>query len=242
MGMLCPDLMQTIFSFLPLSQVYKTATVNKEWNANMTVYLDNIPRLGLVRYSYKKDFSMITGDRRDLVTTVPLVSSFVFTVGSKNFHQPQSVSLLPSFVNPNEIKSMLSLVNWDALLVRFSVKGWRAIQSGGNVTIVNSGNPARTVLSYPISCKDMDIYIEENTLVEVYGEEETPDFLKGCVVEESPIRKLTVEERREELKKMRDGNTIFLEAGVRRLGISCASYRHRSRNWFVFYGVSTKFF
>lgn len=241
MAMFCPDLMQTIFSFLPLSQVYKSATVNKEWHANVVAFLSRIPRLGMVRPHYLQKVEMLTGRRRDLFTTLPLDASFTFTVGSKDFHLPQSVSLLPSFTAPQEIKSMLGLVDWKARFVKFSEKGWRAVQRGEKVTINNIGWPGQIILSGGIP-KDMDKYISQKIICEVYAEDEVPDFLKGRKVEASPGRKLTIEERREELRKMRDENTIFIEGDVERLGFRCVCYRHRSYDWYVFYGVCSEIF
>ena len=240
--MLCHDLMQTIFSFLPLSQVYRSATVSKEWHANVVAHLSRIPRVGVVKPLYFQKVEMLTGRRYDLAVSLPLDASYTFTVGSKDFHLPQSVSLLPDFTSPREVKSMLGMLNWKARLAKFSEQGWQALQKGEKVSIVSIGWPDRKTLSNSVIPNDMDKFITENTVIEIYAEDETPRFLRNRKTAVSPGRKLTVEERREELRKMRDENTVFIEGDVERLGFRVVSYRHRSYNWYVFYGVSSEFF
>lgn len=241
--MLCPDTLQTIFSFLLNSQVYQTRTVSQEWNANATLYLERIPRMGIVRKSYVDKFKMLSGSSHTFQNTLPEeIEGFTLVVGSKNFHTPQDISLLPSFSEPTEIKSACALREWNCHFVTFTERAWRAIQTNGRVTIVNPVHKIRPLLPTFWRPRDYESYLRENTVVEVYADGETPSFLKGMKVEPSPNRKLTIEERREELRKMRDDNTVFLQATSNRLGFSSFSYRHRTNSWVVFSGVSSQFF
>ncbi len=241
--MLCPDTLQTIFSFLPLSQVYQTRAVSQEWNANATLYLERLPRIGLVRKSYVEKFKLLAGPSHTFQNTLPVdTEDFTLAVGTKNFHTPQDFSLFPSFSTPAEIQSACAMREWNCHFASFTEKAWRAIQTNERVTIVNTVHKSRPLLPTFFRPKNYDSFLHDNTVVEVYADGEVPEFLRGMKMEFSPVRKLSVEERREELRKMRDENTVFLQATSNRLGITSSSYRHRQSSWIVFSGVSSKFF
>lgn len=241
--MLCPDTLQTIFSFLPLSQVYQTRTVSQEWNANATLYLERLPRLALMRKSYVEKFELLSGPSHNFQNTLPAdTEDFTIVVGSKNFNTPQDFSLFPSFSTPAEIQSACALREWNCYFASFTEKAWRAIQNNERVTIVNPVHKIRPFLSTYLRPRNYESFLQKSTVVEVYAEGEVPEFLKGMKVEASPNRKLTVEERIEALRKMRNESTVFLQATSERLGISSSSYRHRQSSWVVFSGVPSKFF
>ncbi len=243
MGMFCPDLLQTILSYLPVSQVYRTMTVSKEWNVIATDYLRRLPKMGIIRPPYRKNFELLVGPPyMKFKNTLPFEAEFTLTVGDKNFHIPQHISLLPDFSRPQEIRSMLSLVGYTNVLASFSEKGYQAVQRGERVTIVNTNfwYDRETLSSYFTKEPDMKDFFKFANCIKVYAEDETPEFLKGVVVEVSPDRRLTVEERREALRKMKE-NTIFLDAERQRLGFMCRSYHCRQDTWNVFTGVPSKF-